>query len=198
MSLFVGDAGDSGISGNSSSSLLSSPSLGGAPRAADVRWRGLGLGASKGRILRDAILGGCSGRGAAAGVVGVDVEKVLTVTLSELPESGGVKKLFTVEISFRVAKSSKVDMASKSICSSSSSSWVFILTFLTNGETEWVRTTPLPDSPVESYPSAAGGAEGSAGGGVGGTTALGITTKYYTFLSHFFHYNNQQKNKQID
>ena len=56
MSLFVGDAGDSGISGNSSSSLLSSPSLGGAPRAADVRWRG--LGASKGRILRDAILGG--------------------------------------------------------------------------------------------------------------------------------------------
>ena len=135
------------MSGNSSSLLSFPPSLGAAPRAADVRWRGLGRGVSTGRILRDAILGGCSGRGAAAGVVGVEVAKVLTVTLS------GEKKLFTVEISFLVAKSSRVETASKSISSSSS---VLTLTFLTKGETECGRITPLPDSPVESYPSSAG------------------------------------------
>ena len=64
----MGEAGDSGMSGSSSSSLLFS-SRGGAPRAADARWRGLGRGVSIGKILRETILGGCSGRGVAAGVV---------------------------------------------------------------------------------------------------------------------------------
>ena len=97
MSLYVGEAGDSGMSGSSSPSassslLLSSPSRGGAPSAADARWGGLGRGVSSGNTLRDTILGGHSGRGAAAGVVGVEVLKVLTDTSSS-------PKVVTVEIS---------------------------------------------------------------------------------------------------
>ena len=136
----------------SSSLLLSSPSRGGAPRAADARWRGLGRGVSSGNTLRDTILGGCSGRGVAAGVVGVEVLNVLTATSSS-------PKVLTVEISLRVSeKLTRVDIAaSKSICSSSSSP--FNRTFLVKGDIEWGRTIPLP-FPLESYPSS-----GKGGGG---------------------------------
>ena len=114
-------------SSSSSSSLLSYPSCGGAPRAADARWRGLGRGVSTGRILLDTILGGCSGRGAATGVVGVEVLKVFTATSSS-------PKVLTVEISLRVEeKLTRVEIAaSKSICSSSP----FDFTFLVNGKME--------------------------------------------------------------
>ena len=168
MSLYVGEAGDSGMSGSSSPSassslLLSSPSRGGAPRAADARWRGLGRGVSSGNTLRDTILGGHSGRGAAAGVVGVEVLKVLTDTSSS-------PNVVTVEISLRVSeKLTKADIAASTSISSSSA---FKRTFLVKGETEWGRTTPLPFSP-EVYPSSGnGGAEGCGpGGGVQGGSA---------------------------
>ena len=169
MSLYVGEAGDSGMSGSSSPSassslLLSSPSRGGAPRAADARWRGLGRGVSIGNTLRDTILGGQSGRGAAAGVVGVDVLNVFTDTSSS-------PNVVTVEISLRVSeKLTKADIAASTSISSSSA---FKRTFLVKGETEWGRTTPLPFSPAEVYPSSGnGGAEGCGpGGGVQGGSA---------------------------
>ena len=142
------------MSGSSSSSLLSCPSCGGAPRAADARWRGLGRGVSSGKILRDTILGGCSGRGAATGVVGVEVLKVLTVTFSS-------PKVLMVATSLRVEeKLTRVEIAaSKSICSSSSP---LDFTFLVKGEMEWGRIVPLPPFPLESYPSSGkGGGRGA-------------------------------------
>lgn len=94
MSLVEGEAGVSGISGK-----LKSSSLGGAPRAADGARIALGLGVSKGSILREAILGGRSGLGAAAGVVGVDVRNVLTITSDSAdPEGPPILKLDTVVV----------------------------------------------------------------------------------------------------
>ena len=152
----------SGSSPSSSLLLSFSPFRGGAPRAADARWRGLGRGVSNGNTLRDTILGGWSGRGAAAGVVGVDVLNVLTDTSSS-------PNVVTVEISLRVLeKLTKADIAASTSISSSSP---FNRTFLVKGETEWGRTTPLPFSP-EVYPSSGnGGAEGCAPGGVQGGSA---------------------------
>ena len=101
MSLMVGEAGVSGMSGNSVSlSSLFPADGGGAPNAAaggDLL-RALGLAVSIGKILLDEILGGLSGRGADAGVLGVEVRNVLTLTSeeeedSEVPE---IRKLETV------------------------------------------------------------------------------------------------------
>ena len=77
MSLTVGEARVSGMSGSSSSmgesQSSSFPLRGGAPKAADggeLLLRGLGLAMLAGRIRLDAIMGGRSGRGTAAGVLG--------------------------------------------------------------------------------------------------------------------------------
>ena len=100
--------------------------------------------------------GGLSGRGAGAGVVGGDTANVLTMILdSEDPEGSFTVKVETVVlVTYLVgvlcrsllAKSSKQEIASKSI-SSSSSSPSFInrcRTLLKKGETEWGRMAPLP------------------------------------------------------
>lgn len=102
MSLMEGDAGVSGMAGNSHSvSSLSPADGGGAPKAAaggDLL-RALGLGVSTGKILLDESLGGLSGRGTDAGVLGVDVRKVCTITSDEEePEASAILKLETVVI----------------------------------------------------------------------------------------------------
>ena len=80
----------SGISGSSLHSVASlslSPDGGGggAPKAAGggLLLKAVGLGVSIGRTLRLEILGGLSGRGAAAGVLGVEVRKVRTMTSAD-------------------------------------------------------------------------------------------------------------------
>ena len=99
--------------------------------------------------------GGLSGRGAGAGVVGGDVANVLTMILdSEDPEGSFTVKVETVVlVTYLVgvlcrsllAKSSKQEIASKSISSSSSPSFINrCRTLLKKGETEWGRMAPLP------------------------------------------------------
>ena len=178
MSLVEGEAGVSGISGK----LKSSSSLGGAPRAADGGRIALGLGVSKGSILREAILGGRSGLGAAAGVVGVDVRNVLTITSDSAdPEGPPILKLDTVVVvtvwlgvcppSPRVEKFKRHATASISISSSSSLS-KRCLTCLKKGETEWGRMIPRSlesEEELPPYPSSAGGAEGCTASGAAGS-----------------------------
>lgn len=80
MSLSDGDAGVSGISGNS---ISSSSCRGEAPRAAGIGElrRGLGRGVSIGRIRREAIQGGLGGLGAGEGVeMESEAVNVLTIT----------------------------------------------------------------------------------------------------------------------
>ena len=99
MSLTEGDAGVSGMSGKSSS--LSPADADGAPRAAagGELLTALGWGVSMGRTLLEDILGGLSGRGAAAGVLGVEVRNVLIMTSdSEDPEAPSILKLETVVV----------------------------------------------------------------------------------------------------
>lgn len=85
MLLTAGEAGVPGMSGCSSmgESLLSFPPSvrGGAPKAAGggELLRGLSRAMCAGRIRLDVIMGGLSGRGAAAGVFGVEALKVLTM-----------------------------------------------------------------------------------------------------------------------
>ena len=126
MSLVAGEAGVSGKSGRSRlSSSSSSSCLGGAPSAAEGadpgcvhEWqvctilrnslscssklllRGLGLTKWPDCLRPEMMGGGLSGRGALAGVVGGEVEKVLTITLVALvpsvPDVRSIKKLETV------------------------------------------------------------------------------------------------------
>ena len=141
ISLAAGDAGVSGISGNSISSSASSPVGGGAPRAAEggELLTALGRGVSTGRTRLDEILGGLSGRGAAAGVLGVEARKVLTMTSPEVPEAPEAEKLVTVAMACGVwfsgisleAKFYRQEMSSISISSSSPS--LLALTFLKKG-----------------------------------------------------------------
>ena len=171
----AGDAGVSGISGSSSSSMGDSLSAwGGAPIAAagGVLLKALGLTKCPGGRREDIMGGGLSGRGAAAGVLGV-------VTLLD-------------------AKSTKHEIASRSISSSLAVN-PLVFTFRLNGESEWGLTTPLSLPTLESeeadkpllppYPGSIGGAEGCAAGegGVGGNSGynplevLGVTRKkHYT------------------
>ena len=178
MSLVEGEAGVSGISGKLKSSSPSS--LGGAPRAADGGRIALGLGVSKGSILREAILGGRSGLGAAAGVVGVDVRNVLTITSDSAdPEGPPILKLDTVVVTVwlgvcpppsRVEKFRRQATASISISSSSLSRRC--LTCLKKGETEWGRMIPRSlesEEELPPYPSSAGGAEGCTASGAAGS-----------------------------
>ena len=147
--------------------------------------------------------GGLSGRGAAAGVAGGEVVKVLTITLdsSDLDAPSILKLEMVVTTDWLgvwgrippplslVEKSSKHEMASRSISSSFPSSSSLRLMLRRKGETEWGRTVPLPpveeeDDP-ETYPSSRGGAEG--------ITALDTTKKKIThYKSHF-----RKKKKKI-
>lgn len=195
ISLTAGEAGVSGISGSSVSSSSSLSWGGGAPRAAagEELLTGVGRGVSIGRTRLEEILGGLSGRGAAAGVLGVEVRNVLTrISDSEDPDSPSIRKLDTVVLvtvwrgvlvfPSLVAKSRREVTASMSI-SSSPSSFILCLTFLKKGETEWGRMVPLLVDEEESeadeespllppYPSSTGGADGSTG--------LAVTRKKYT------------------
>lgn len=81
------------------SSLLSPPAVGGgAPKAAEGGdlLRALGRGVFMGKTRLEEILGGLSGRGAAVGVFGVEVRKVLTITSPEAPEAPEAEKIHTV------------------------------------------------------------------------------------------------------
>ena len=139
--------------------------------------------------------GGLSGRGAAAGVAGGEVAKVLTMTLDpSVPDVPSILKLDTVTTDWLgvwgrapplslVEKSKRHEMSSRSISSSSFPSFSSRrLIERRKGETEWGRTVPLlpveeEDDP-EPYPSSRGGAEG--------TTALDTTKKKIThYKSHF-------------
>ena len=129
---------------------------------------------STGRTRLDEILGGLSGRGAAAGVLGVEARKVLTMTSPEVPEAPEAEKLVTVAMACGVwfsgisleAKFYRQEMSSISISSSSPS--LLALTFLKKGDLEWGRTIPLELLESEEIPllppkpSSEGGAEGSA------------------------------------
>ena len=208
MSLMAGDAGVSGISGSSVSSSSVSW-VGGAPKAAAgggaVLLNAVGLTTGhewqECRSYEEMIGGGLSGRGAAAGVVGGDTAKVLTITLdSDDPEGPATFKLDTVWLVMvwlgvqaplsLVEKSSRYAMASISISSSPSSS-NFCRTLLRKGETEWGRMDPLlPDEEDKEppYPSSTGGAEGSTG--------LAITKKKNThYKSHFTFLKNKKITK---
>ena len=188
----AGEAGVSGKSGSSISSLSSSSSwAGGAPKAAAggaFLLTALG-GTHEWQVCLSwfvMIGGGLWGRGAAAGVVGGEVAKALTITLdSSDPDGPSTLKLETAVTTdwlgvwgrtppplSLVEKSSKHEMASRSTSSSSfppSSNLRLILR--KKGETEWGRTVPLlpieEDEDPEPYPSSRGGAEG--------TTALDTT-----------------------
>ena len=131
--------------------------------------------------------GGLSGRGAAAGVAGGEVAKVLTMTLDpSVPDVPSILKLDTVTTDWLgvwgrapplslVEKSKRHEMASRSTSSSFPSSSSRRLMERKKGETEWGRTVPLPpveeevDDDPELYPSSRGGAVG--------TTALDTTKK---------------------
>lgn len=128
ISLSAGDCGVSGMSGNSISSGSSS-CWGGAPNAADGGLlKALGRGVSIGKTLLEIILGGLSGLGAAAGVLGVLVWKVFTITVSGVLEPLGAEKLPTVAMAGELRssrrslmlKSSRQEIASMSAWSSSS------------------------------------------------------------------------------
>ena len=132
MSLTAGEAGVSGMSGSSSSmgeSLLLLPlsARGGAPKAAagGELLKGLGLTRWLEKARREVIMGGLSGRGVAAAVLGVEVLKVFTSDCS----------CVWVVMSLDV-KSRRQEMASRSISS-------FIRTFRRKGESEWGRMKPL-------------------------------------------------------
>ena len=146
--------------------------------------------------------GGLSGRGAAAGVAGGEVAKVLTMTLDlSVPDIPSILKLEMVTTDWLgvwgrttdwlgvwgrapplslVEKSKRHEMASRSTSSSFPSSSSRRLMERKKGETEWGRTVPLPpveeeDDP-EPYPSSRGGVEG--------TTALDTTKKKLHTISH--------------
>ena len=128
---------------------------GGAPKATGggvLLLKARGLTTKLEGALREEITGGgLSGRGAAAGVVGV--------------------------VTFLDAKSTRQEIASKSInCSSSLLNNPLALTSRWNGESEWGLTIPRslpeseePDKPLlPQYPGSIGGAEGSTAGEAGG------------------------------
>ena len=189
----AGEAGVSGKSGSSISSLSSSSSwAGGAPSAAAggaFLLKGLGRTHEWQVCLSWFVIigGGLWGRGAAAGVVGGEVAKVLTITLdSSDPDAPSTLKLEMVVTTdwlgvwgrippplSLVEKSSKHEMASRSTSSSFPSSSSLRLILRRKRETEWGRTVPLlpveEDEDPEPYPSSWGGAEG--------TTALDTTKK---------------------
>lgn len=117
--------------------------MGGAPKAAEggllaAKVEGntaLGLGKFLGRWPLLIILGGCSGLGAASGVLGM-VEKVFTVTIS-----GVVFPPRVMVGGSRKAKSNKQEIASRSRSSSSST---LALKFLMKGDSDLGLTLPLP------------------------------------------------------
>ena len=172
ISLVGGDWGVSGMSGKSIfSSSSSCPSRwGGAPRAAEGGLRrALGRGASPGRTRLEEILGGQSGLGAVAGVLGVDAIKVLTITGSDEPKLPMVVMAGGGGVSPLLEKSSRPAIASISTTSPSSSCSTLGLTFRKKGKTEWGRRTPLDSADELESPllppnpsSQCGGAEGSA------------------------------------
>ena len=206
----AGETGVSGKSGNSRSSSSSSW-VGGAPSAAAggafllvgpgrvQEWqvwvirlnssssscallrKGLGLTKCPECRRPEMTGGGLSGRGAAAGVVGGEVEKVLTITLvavPSVPDVPSILKLDTVTdwpgvwgrgppLSL-VEKSRRHEIASRSTSSWFPSSSRRRLSDLKKGETEWGRTVPLPpvdeeEEDPELYPSSRGGAVGITG-----------------------------------
>lgn len=154
MSLTAGEAGLSGISGSSPHSVSSLsfpfPDGGGASNAAagGLSRTGFGLGVFIGRTLREDILGGLSGRGATAGVVGVELLNVCTMTLvdSVSPPTLNVDTVAVVccvrpPLSSRLAKSNKQLTASRSM---SSSCCMHCRTFGRNGDREWGRMVHVP------------------------------------------------------
>lgn len=130
------------ISSGSDSSYL----VGGAPKAAEggllaAKVEGnpaLGLGKFLGRWPLLIILGGCSGLGAASGVLGM-VEKVFTVTISGVVFPPRVLVLLVG--GSRRAKSNKQEIASRSRSSSYST---LALKFLMKGDSDLGLTLPLP------------------------------------------------------
>lgn len=105
------------MSGSSMSSESSSSCWCGAPSAAEGGLlRAIGQGVSRGKTLLEIILGGLSGLGAAAGVLGVLLRKV---TVSGVLEPLGVVKVPTVVMAGEsrrslILKSSRQEIASMS------------------------------------------------------------------------------------
>lgn len=106
--------------------------------------------------------------GAVAGVLGVDVIKVLTITGSDDPKLPMVVMAGGGGVSPLLEKFSRQAIASISTTSPSSGCSTLGLTFRKKGETVWGHRTPLDsadelESPLlPKNPSSQGGAEGSA------------------------------------
>lgn len=159
-------AGDCGVSGMSGRSSVSSSCWSGAPKAGDdCLLSAVGRGVSIGRIRLEEILGGLSGRGAAAGVWVAEIPLVEKLRRQEIPST-----------------------------SMSSSRIVLGLTFLKKGVAEWGRTTPRELSllllSLPPYPSSQGGAEGCTAGGVGGSTGYNPWDVLAVTRKNIIHYKS--------